>query len=517
MKKKIYFYIKKNYLLILFFNLSYCPDGDNGNFSSRTILSNPVPFFACSPQRIDIMPNLLQSDKNFGIFVNFEYMSSTNDNAIGQYFLPNGNTNIFAKGGPDYFTPASFSKKKRDLDSLVFNINYDPFESVLSLIPSSSIFYTGLFGYYILDKNEDETPKLSLQVAMPIVSEKHTIYAYESIKNPNSKTDKLLIEDYKKSPIKSILEGLSRNELKHSKWLFYPCSMSTTRISDVEINFAFNNVPCSVVSTEGFLGVIIPTSNKLSNLNSSYEKNIFEPIAGYSSSLGFQYGTIVNVFVYKNEERDFKLILGANLIYMLPHEEYRTFDLVNRPWSRYLPAYVNFKNSKQQITPLANLLTLRSRITPNFTIVSTTEVDYTHDIYSLGIGYTMYARQSESVTILDEIPNIVLVPGIKDLTTEPNKISIVRDISLRLNEEDVEILDDPKTDQSYYLSIIRPADISKASATQPALLTGTLYGKVSILLEDLNLKIGLGGSYRFTHNNAAIQYASVWGWLQFDF
>ena len=76
----------------------------------------------------------------------------------------------FAKGGPDYFAPASFSKKKRDLDSLAFNINYDPFESVLSLIPSSSIFYTGLFGYYILDKNEDETPKLSLQVAMPIVS-----------------------------------------------------------------------------------------------------------------------------------------------------------------------------------------------------------------------------------------------------------------------------------------------------------------------------------------------------------
>ena len=43
-------------------------------------------------------------------------------------------------------------------------------------------------------------------------------------------------------------------------------------------------------------------------------------------------------------------------------------------------------------------------------------------------------NKSVKNTILDEIPNIVLVPGIKDLTTEPNKVSIVRNIGLRLND-----------------------------------------------------------------------------------
>ena len=507
----------KTSIIILFIicaNNGYCPSGNNGNSSSKSFFADISPFYACSPERIDIMGNIFPCNTNFGFYVNLSHMVSTNNSQIAQYFTPQGYSYMFAKGGDDYFKTVDISKKKRDIDSQVFNIRDNDFESVFTVLPSSEINYVGLFGYYTFLKNDDCTPKLSIQLAAPIVDIKRKICADESIKKTGPQ--------YENSPIKSILEGLSDSSIQYSRWKFAPEVMTFKGIANVELNLSLNRMPCSLCSVEGYCGIIFPTQELCHNANNNENIFVFYPFGGYGNHFGLQYGTTVNIFLYNNDERNFRLILGTNLIYLFPNTEYRTFDLKNRPWSRYLPAYTNFYIPKEEtVQPLANLLTLESRVSPNFTIIATTELDYNQDIYNLCMGYTMYARQAESVTITDAFPNIVLAPANYFLDENKTKISVVREINLRLNEEDIEILDSPykagEDGEKYYLSIIRSGDIDKSSAGHPSLLAGTLYGKVYIDLNEYNSLIGIGGSYRFSHNNNAMEYASVWIWGEINF
>ena len=527
----------KKFIFIIFFiflitSKNFCPDGNNGNYNSKTFFYDINPFYACSPERIDIMANIFPCYTRSGIFVAIGHQISQNNIGLAQYFSPSGNNIMFARGGEDYFETypgdsIEILRKKRDIDAQVFNIFDEEFQSIISISPQSTLSYIGFFGYYTLIKNDNETPKISIQIAAPIIDVQHSICGNESIKKTGS--------EYKKSPEKSILDGMSSNDINYSRWYFRPGIMRYTNISNIELNFSYNNVPSDKCSAEGYLGIIFPTSSKLNNLDNTSDYNIFSPAAGYGDHFGVQYGTTINLFLYTSEERDIRLIFGANLIYLFPNTEFRTFDLKNRPWSRYLPIYTddfkqyNPEESIPQLQPLANVFTFESRVSPNCTIISTTEFDYHQGPYLLGVGYSVYARQSESITIKNEFPNTVLAPA--NYFMDPNKtahpahpddiqnyLSIVRTINLRLSKEDVNIKsNNPSEEQLYYLSIIRPADIDKSSATHPAILTGTLYGKIGLSIEEYNAHVGLGGSYRFSHNNAAIEYSSVWIWGEINF
>jgi hypothetical protein len=290
--------------------------------------------------------------------------------------------------------------------------------------------------------------------------------------------------------------------------------MNKTIVPDIECNLSYNFLPISNCSIESYLGCLVPLRARCQkNCNNQY---IFEPIFNNLEHFGLQYGTTISLFLYQNDERVIKFVFGNNLLYLFPGNEFRSFDLQGRPWSRYLYAYNNFQLKNQSLEPLVNFLSFECRVSPNFSNIATSELHYIKGNFNFAVGYSLFARQSESVTILEDLPNIVLQGT--DLNTNIlvcPPVSIIRDIGLRLSNEDVQTREidfnsnDLYFNANYFYAKINNTMIDISSATHPAVFSGELYCKTKIYINEM-FDFFLGSSYKFSHNNAAIEYITLW-------
>ena len=69
---------------------------------------------------------------------------------------------------------------------------------------------------------------------------------------------------------------------------------------------------------------------------------------------------------------------------------------------------------------------------------------------------------------------------------------------------------------NYFYAKIDYTMLDIASATHPAVFMGELYIKMLLHCSDY-INLFLGSSYRFSHNNAAIEYITFWSSLEFSF
>lgn len=511
------------FIPLLFFAVNFGVVGSGGNVFGQTHFSDIGEFLAGGPIRIDFMPYLPLDNcekQRYGFIAIGQCSKSTNNDKLAQFFLPNGNLLLTVTGGADYFVsgvlPSSSeqptNKAVRDIDAQVLGITDPDFFSIITIEPESIMKYIGVFGYYVFLFNENNTPKLSFEFAMPIINCVHKTIGKETIYKTG--------DAYENSPIKSALEGLSREVLDYQRWNFSCSGMSRTKVTNIEFDLTYNYLPIDNCSVETYIGCLIPLQN---SCQKGMRKNqfIFSPEFENLQHVGFQYGTTISLFLYQNDERSIKFILGNNFMYFLPKTHFRSFDLQGRSWSKYLYSYQNFQLKNQELEPLVNFLSFECRVSPNFSNIATSELHYIKDFFDIAIGYSLFARQSESVTILEDLPNIVLQGGNADITYCP-PISIVRDIALRLQNEDVQgqeidsATNLPIFNANYFYAKIDNTMIDIASATHPAVFCGELYIKGAFEVLDY-IKILVGGAYRFSHNNTAIEYASGWAGLEFIF
>lgn len=513
------------YFFIFFFQSVFGVVGSGGNVFGQTHFTDLGEFLAGGPIRIDFMPYLLKNNsakkKRFGLYCVGQYAKSTNNNKLSQFFLPQGDLLLTVTGGPDYFITGPMSsvvnkpnnRVVRNIDALVLGISDPDYFSIVSIDLESIVRYVGFFGYYAFLFNDNNTPKLSLECAFPLINSIHKSIGKEIIYKTG--------EDYIVSPVKTALDGLSRNELDYQRWNFSDAGMSKTVIPSIEFDISYNYIPIKNCSVESYFGCLIPLYD---SCQKDIKKNvfIFSPQFQNAEHLGFQYGTTISLFLYQNDERAIKFLLGNNLLYFLPKNHFRSFDLNGRSWSRYLYSYENFQLKNQKLEPLVNFLSFDCRVSPNFSNIATTEIHYMRDTFNIAIGYSLFARQSESVTILDDIPNIVL-QGTFDQSTivDCPPISIIRTVALRLNEEDVQVQNinlenNLVFNANYFYAKIDNTMIDIASGTHPAVFSGELYIKGTFACSNEG-EIFFGGSYRFSHNNTAIEYVTSWLGIKFAF
>jgi hypothetical protein len=506
---------------ILFFNGSVAVVGSGGNVSGQTHFTDIGEFFAGGPLRIDAMrvfskPGENLKKKVYGCNVFAVHAFSTNNDKIAQFLMPRPELLLTATGGSDYFVPYNAAlaeptnKVVRDIDASVLGVADPDFSSLVRITPSSKISYLGFFGYYTFSFNEDSTPRLSLWAALPVMSVFHKIVGEESVQRFGSAR--------KASAIKSILGGLSRDELHFQRWNFSSDGMRTTSIPSLELDLAYNYRLYDRLSLETYAGFLCPL-NQVSTSNFSCDKKnefIFSPELVNANHFGAQYGITISVIMYENEERLIKFVMGDNLLYFFPRNFVRSFDLEGRSWSRYLYAYKNYQTPFESKEPLVNDLTLTCRVTPNFSNIATSEFHYIRKNIDLAAGYSLFSRQSESVTVLDDIKKLFIVGSNTELTPGP-PVSMVRTIALRLPYEDVALFDDfgDKT-ANYYYANVKNIDLDISSATHPAVFAGELYGKFAYEFVKGGTFVG-GLSYRFSHTNTAIEYATFWIGLKTEF
>jgi hypothetical protein len=148
--------------------------------------------------------------------------------------------------------------------------------------------------------------------------------------------------------------------------------MKKTGLADIEFKIGYEWLQHEPAHMETYLGLIIPTSNKQ---NGQY---VFEPIIGRGRHAGVMFGSSLGLDIWENAAGD-KMIrfeLANHSEYLFDRHQIRSFDLKNKPWSRYIDLYANEEQAQEAAaltnpafgitlaTPGINVLTQQVKVTP---------------------------------------------------------------------------------------------------------------------------------------------------------
>lgn len=140
-----------------------------------------------------------------------------------------------------------------------------------------------------------------------------------------------------------------------------------------------------------YSGFSIPTKKKLHN------HHMFEAQVGFNGHVGIIWGLNLQAPLTKKEDA-LQILFDINLEnnFLIRNHQYRTFDLHDKKWSRYLTM-----RKKDQITntvtPGVNVLTHISRVSPHALIDFSTSLRFHYLSLEAEIGYGLWAYGGDSI------------------------------------------------------------------------------------------------------------------------
>ena len=271
---------------------------------------------------------------------------------------------------------------------------------------------------------------------------------------------------------------------------------------------------------ESYFGIIIPTGN---THNGEY---VFEPIIGRGKYWGVMFGSSLGIEIWNSEEGDKKIRyeLSNHSEVLFKRKQVRSFDLKNKPWSRYLPVYANEEEAAaanalflagtnpayamNNSTPGINEFTKEVKVTPGLTHDVNTAFVFSWNKFRAEAGYNFLAKRAEQVELnCPWQPTVALKHYNGDGTTNPirtiNGSKYYEQIVTNITPPGGQLIPVPLAD--YATSIIQETDIDLNSAATPSIFINTLYGVVGFDCEDREYPIfgNFGASYAFSKNNDA--------------
>jgi hypothetical protein len=222
---------------------------------------------------------------------------------------------------------------------------------------------------------------------------------------------------------------------------------------------------------------------------------VFDPFLGYNGHFGFGIGA--NFQLPLNDDTDCKLLalfFDIENIYLARRGQHRTFDLIFKPWSRYL--LFNKIDGTSNI-PGPNVLTLKTTVHPYNFVDLTAGFRCNIASFDVEIGYNLWAHGNEKVELDQPFPDgIYGIAGSTPFTT-----SSASTISNKAPDDPIFV---PITinDLNFITPQARAAVVNRVHVA-----LGTLINRC-----DFIAFAGIGTFYEFPTRNTAL---SNWGlWLK---
>jgi hypothetical protein len=205
-------------------------------------------------------------------------------------------------------------------------------------------------------------------------------------------------------------QEISFGRLEHARWS--RCRQTLTRLADLRAQFGWNFVSCPNYHLGASIYVAAPTGNRPTG---SY---IFEPIVGNGKHWELGAGITWHTNIHKGTDEcsSLDMYIDANLTHLFKTRQYRTFDLVGKPFSRYmlatkftpdvedLYAGTTPQNLEQpsaqfahEFTPLANISTIPVNVSAAIQSDIILKLSWTHKNFQCDLGYNFWARSCEKV------------------------------------------------------------------------------------------------------------------------
>lgn len=540
---------KSLFLLVLFINIAIhittkTTDSCDNHATGKSYLAVYSHFQFLSPETTAGFGNdrMHTSDDTMGGALQFTLFGShsTKGDALARYFFPEGKESLIVA--------EDFNDQNHDLLAQHFNIFTinENFRSTISIKPKQTVIGLGLQYKQSFLRNEERERGFWVTVSAPITHVRNHLHLKETVLanggGPNAAADENVVGN--------MIAAFNQKEWKFGKITTH--SLKKTGLADISVTLGyewFNNNPCSFYS-----GIVIPTGNRPNG------EFVFQPIIGRGKHAAFMLGSSTSRHLWINDQknRSVRYEIAVHGEYQFKKEQTRSFDLKNKPWSRYIEVYANQQQAQQAeqlsltdftkgtnlATPGINVFTQKVDVKPGcaYTINTALITQSTH--FHGTIGYNLLSKRAECVQLASpwkEGPAIKHKDGagqtnpLRDIsgkfeqfatsstqatvpaTNQTVPPGVPAGQQIPLDQNDIII---PVTVANYSTSIIKEKDLDLDSASTPCLLAHTLYGSCGWSNDIHNYPVyaHFGASYTFSpHNNAVVNHVTIWGKCGFSF
>lgn len=489
--------------------------------SARTFFSIRPHFLKGSPERISLFRNDLLQERTkcraaVEAVVYGSVTSHIGSEKLSRYFLQpsslDGALNVREFNAraecEKPFNSEDFNVNK-DLEARNFNIvtRNQSFRSRVCIFPKQTVVGLGLVYKQSLKLNSDGTTEWWFEASLPIENVKNDMGLRERITNRGGGPNRSRGLNGKRH-VASMKRALNQDSWKYGK--IAPCSLSKTGVADVNLIVGYNYHTAPHAHLASYFGLIVPTGNRPRG------KYLFEPIVGNDHHWGIIAGNSIGFALLKRFgwHINWRTEMVAN--YLFQNHQIRSYDLIGKPWSRYLEVYsgpVQANNALRNDSHYSgssgiNYMTGCFKVKPHyygqFNTAFLFDRQFYHSDITAELGYNLYARQAESVELVNSrrLNNVAIkaIQG-KGRTTEARNI-------------DQNFLRSYVPFDSNYLTISKRT-IDLESASHPAVVSHTVYTTVGVTGEYRygTLTTAVGGSYEFSQHrvNNSLNRWTAWG------
>jgi|GEM_PF-383033 len=481
-------------------------------------------FQSVMPERESFWRNDRMTEREDGYDGTFEAVvfggRSTNSKKLAQYFTPWERCQLTFLEYDGTASGGNYDTLNRDtfnIDASNFNIRTvgGNFKSTVTFNPRQSFVGAGFAWKQLLSRKCDGTPGFWLEASLPVVHVKNTMGICEVITSTGGGAAAGVGLDG--APyVASVVAAFKQPSWRFGRIDNCSSCMEKTGVAEIEVKVGYNTINHERSHFNSYLGVLIPTSNKAKGVY------LFEPIYGNGKHAAIMFGSNLGFDVWQCDQHTITVELSTNSRYLFANHQVRSFDLQDKQWSRYLMMYADSDAASAALTADAgiqqsgavagiNLMTKCVKVEPRFWFDMNSAFVYTNSDcpWMAELGWNFFGRQAEKVCLPRWVvdPAVVGAPGSGDTT-------IARTIKYEFTNANLAY-----TAANYAATQIQKADINIESAAAPAALSYIIYGSVGYNwgTKCYPTFAGLGASYEFTQNNAAIERWNLWGKLGFSY
>lgn len=469
--------------------------------TSRTFFSVRPPFQIGSPERLAMFRGDRMDRRECGRGGALQVVPfgghSMNSDRLARYFFPDCKQQLHVKENPN-----------ESADILATHLNISTmdksFDSVFSIEPERTIAGFGI-SYRQEFWHRCDGRAFWLGISLPIIHIRNKVNLCETTIDGGGG-----VNQNAEGAVANVTEAF-----KQSTWKFGRiddcCTLQKTGIADIEVLLGYEVVDLEHCQLESFVGAIIPTSNTPNAVT------LFEPITGHNGHTGIFFGNSFSAVTWESQSTDRSLLFtfDMNGQYFFSRNEVRSFDLKNKPWSRYMGVYVSqaqaqdaadagsFDNSFAIGSPGINEFTKKIDVTPGLSRVINTTILYNGcGKFEGEIGYNFCARETECVKLQYGLRDGIALQSTQLIGTT----NTVQQIGNNFNNEN------DKDVANYDTNLLTAADIDLESARHPCAIEHTIYGSLGYNWECICYPtfIGIGSSYQFAQDNTTLNRWMAW-------
>lgn len=287
----------------------------------------------------------------------------------------------------------------------------------------------------------------------------------------------------------------------------------TTQLAEINVKAGYDAIDRTDMYMSIYGGVSIPTGNKPKGLY------MFEAIGGNNGHTGLSGGLFQQLMVHEFKGCNMWLNWSMEAEYLLHNIQVRSFDLKDRPWSRYMQVY---KNESDRVSTIPNVnglttwginyFTQKLNVKPGANATFNMNINLYGETWNGSLGLNTFVRSAESISLANpwELGPQLAMPNSSYPVPQqgPNNTTPLRTIGVLTNTA-------ATFDNTYY---VQESDLDLNSAAHPTVRATTGYGTLGYYRKTKHPQyFEFGSSYEWGTQNTALKRWTVWTKVQITF